>query len=522
MSNFQNLDLRKQHQALPLATRMQIVSYLSNKDRAGNTTLQTLSIFAAGFLGKNFTYYLEQPVVDSGLPGKTEQVWLSWNGLFGGANSFQLGKYHTPFPFMPAHGWTLSNYLLATQDSGQNVFEPNASHWGLAFNGMSNDFMYNLAYLTGEQPLARAFDYNRADAPRTLDFNLSYGGMTKPWQAGVVLMRGATPLRDAGAHYVADDIFSRSGMYYSYQTPKYLLQTMLYHGFDHQPDIGAAPVSLNGYMVEVQRDIGWKNHLLVRYDVAASDTLNRQYVVSFAHHVMPNFKATGEISMSPLHRAQIGFALDWAGPFQPGQRFLWKPPLGAVMLQAATPAQRTRPLAVAQETAPDANRGAALIQNNGCTGCHGARLQGGAVGPKLTGIEKTLAPAAIADFIKHPRAPMPDFGFSDGQIADIVSYLSTLDGGATGEGAPVVILDPAVPADRAKITVRFASSVPTVVSVRAIMRMGAGSHRTDVSMHATSDPHVWEGVVSFSMGGPWILEVTSDGKTTDLPVQVGP
>jgi len=65
---------------------------------------------------------------------------------------------------------------------------------------------------------------------------------------------------------------------------------------------------------------------------------------------------------------------------------------------------------------PDANSGARLVQSHGCTGCHGAQLQGGSDGPKLAGIEKSLNAAAIAAFIKHPPEPMPDFGFTEATL----------------------------------------------------------------------------------------------------------
>lgn len=518
MSNFQNLDWKRQHQALPFAVRMQIASYLSNKDNPGSTTTKTLSLFTAGFLGRNFTYYAEQPIVDTGQPGVTEQIWLSWNGLLHGTNSLQVGKYHTPFPFMPAHGWTLSDYLLATQDNGQNTFEPNASHWGVAFNGMSNDFMYNVAYLGGDQSIQHAFDYNRADSPRTMDLNVSYGGMTKPYTIGLVAMRGVTPLLDSD-RYAGDDAFTRAGVYYGYQTPKFMLQTMYYRGYDSQPDLRLGPAPLAGYMFEFQRDIGWRDHVLARYDVASSDVLNRQYVVSYAHHFLPNMKATAEILMSPRNRPRIGFALDWGGPFNAGSRFLWKPPVGARVVAATGPASQPATAARAATTpqAADPNTGAKLVQNNGCTGCHGAQFQG-ALGPKLMGIEHQLGSAQIADFIKHPRAPMPNFGFGDAQIDDIVAYLSNLDGGA-GSGAPVVTIDPANPTDRATLTIRFADEPKNVVA-RSVMHMGAGMHHTDVSMHAASDPHVWQGDIHFTMGGPWNIEIDYDGQHLDVPVQV--
>jgi len=530
MSNFQILDWKKQHEALPVAIRLQIESYLANKDQPASTTVKTLSLFTAGFLGRNFTYYVEQPIVDTGQPGITEQAWLSWNRLLGGTNSLQVGKYHTPFPFMPAHGWTLSDYLLATQDNGQNTFEPNDSHWGVAFNGMSNEFMYNLAYLAGNGPIQKAFDYNRADGSRAVDLNISYGGMTKPYTIGLNAIHGIFPLRDTSGRYAADDPFTREGIYYSYQTSKVLFQTMYYVGWDSQPDLGLSGGPLKGFMLEAQRDIGWRDHLLLRYDVGTSDTLNRHYVASWAHHFLPNLKVTSELLMGPQRRPQVGFAVDMAGPYVSGQRFLWKPPATVSKVSAqVAPAQ---PLALSPTTAShdageptppqaagDANKGAALVQNSGCMGCHGATFQG-SVGPKLFGIEHTRSFAQMAESIRHPRAPMPDFGFSDAQIADVISYLSSLDGGGAGD-APTVSFDPASPSDQATITVRFPSGHPEQVTARASMQMGAGSHHFDVALHQTSDPHVWQGVVHFSMGGPWVIHILYGDKHADIPLNVG-
>ena len=98
--------------------------------------MSDLSLLGGGFLGKDFTWYAEQHIIDSGVIGQTEQVWLSWNGLFGGTNSLQVGKFHTPFPFMPAHAWTPSGYLLAEQTTGQNDFNAAEARWGVAFSGM--------------------------------------------------------------------------------------------------------------------------------------------------------------------------------------------------------------------------------------------------------------------------------------------------------------------------------------------------------------------------------------------------
>lgn len=530
MTNFQNLDYKKQRQAFPLALRSKIVSYLSNADHPQQTVVNTLSILGGGFLGKNFTWYGEQPIVDTGNPGTTEQLWVSWNGLFHGTNSLQVGKAHAWFPFMPAHGWSLSDYLLATQDSGQNTFEPSGSRWGYTFNGMSNEFMYALSYTTSVEPLQHAFDFNRASGNRVLDFNVSYGGMTEPWTVGLVAMRGTAPLFDAVAGTLADtDLFTREGLYFSYQTRKWFVQTMYYHGYDSQPDIGAAPAPFNAGMIEYTRNLSAKDYVLARFDVASSDTLNRQYVLDYAHNFVPNLKTTFEVGMATGNHPSFGLALDWAGPWQAGTRFTTdlqtvalNAPTATAQPPSAAPVPATPTPAAASVPAGDPNNGARLVQANGCAGCHGAGLKGGGIGPALFGIEHRLTPDQISAFIAHPKPPMPNFGFSETQRRDIAAYLATLDGGGA-TNAPVVTFDPSPPVDQATITVRFTGTPPKDVSVLPLMQMGAGSMQTRVVhlQQSATDPHVFTGRVVFSMGGPWTIRLQYDGKTMDVPLTVG-
>jgi hypothetical protein len=146
---------------------------------------------------------------------------------------------------------------------------------------------------------------------------------------------------------------------------------------------------------------------------------------------------------------------------------------------------------------------------------------GGAVGPKLYGIEHQLSSAQIADYIVHPRPPMPNFNFNPSQVSDIVAYLSSLDGGANAT-APVVTLSPNPPVDVATITVRFPGTPPKSVTVLPVMQMGTSTMQTRmVQLQPTSDPNVFSGRIVFSMGGPWTLKLQYDGHTMDVPITVG-
>jgi mono/diheme cytochrome c family protein len=516
MTNFQILNRHLQDKALPIAARIYITSLLGNKSNPGSTTVSDFSLLGGGFLGRNFTWYGEQHVIDSGQIGQTEQLWLSWNGLFGGTNSLQIGKFHTPFPFMPAHAWTIGRYLLATQTTGQNDFNPNDARWGVALDGMSNEFMYNLSYLTNSGPTGTALDYNQARYGRTLDANISYGGMTIPWSVGVVAIRGFAPLSDPStAAFAGADAFTREGLYFGYQTSLWHYQTMYYHGQDEHPDLGSYNVPLNGFFFEVERDLGWRNHVLLRYDVASSDTLNRQYVLDLSHNVEPNFALIGELAVSPNARPQIALQIAYAGPYEPRAQQL--------AVAQATAAQAT--VAPAPSIAPtatgDANAGAKLVQANGCEGCHGVGLKGG-MAPALYGIEHRRSADAIAQFIAAPKSPMPNFGFNAKQIADIVAYLSNKDGGIANT-APIVTLDPPNPTDIATVRVTFPGTPPLHVTVTPIMVMGGTTMPTrEVPMTPSpGNPNIFVGKIVFSMGGPWTVRIRYDGQILDVPLTVG-
>ena len=173
----------------------------------------------------------------------------------------------------------------------------------------------------------------------------------------------------------------------------------------------------------------------------------------------------------------------------------------------------------AARAAGDANAGAELIQKNGCSGCHGAALAGGSAGPNLRGIERHKRFGEIANAIRHAKAPMPSFSFANIQIADIIAYLSALDGGPND--APVASLNPPRPRAQAWLTVRFKGTPPKSVLAVPSMKMGSRSMSSaQVTLHPTGDPHVWTGKVRFSMGGPWTIDIEHDGKHLTLPVDV--
>ena len=86
-------------------------------------------------------------------------------------------------------------------------------------------------------------------------------------------------------------------------------------------------------------------------------------------------------------------------------------------------------------TAGNAENGKTLFNTQGCSGCHSTG-DDTVVGPGLAGIGERQDDAYITESIKSPLAvvvegfppAMPTFpALSDGQIADLVAYLNTLN-----------------------------------------------------------------------------------------------
>jgi mono/diheme cytochrome c family protein len=172
--------------------------------------------------------------------------------------------------------------------------------------------------------------------------------------------------------------------------------------------------------------------------------------------------------------------------------------------------------------AADSNAGAKLVAQNGCTSCHGAKFQGSpARFPALAGIEHRRSRDQIIQAIRSPKAPMPNYGFTQAQAGDIADYLSSLDGGASANN-PVVTIAPEHPSAYADVTIRFPGAPPKSVTAVASMSMGhSPMNSPEVRFKPTSDPHVYTGRIRFEMGGAWTIHIVYDGKTIDQPLVVG-
>ncbi|MFZ0451632.1 MAG: c-type cytochrome [Desulfatiglandaceae bacterium] len=86
------------------------------------------------------------------------------------------------------------------------------------------------------------------------------------------------------------------------------------------------------------------------------------------------------------------------------------------------------PKAAKFEPQGDAGRGKTLFLEAHCASCHSIEGKGGDLAPELSRISSKLYPERLSQIIENPhklwsRSQMPVFGFSNGDIQDIVTFL---------------------------------------------------------------------------------------------------
>ena len=435
MSNFSMLPYHGA-QGTGLSSFVLAGSYLSNPD--GDPTppkffLDNLGLLNGGYIGPHFTYYLEQHIVDGGFIGGTDQFWVAYNELFSGSGSLQVGKFHTPFPFMPAHRITISPYETTSFTVGGNDFNEDDSHWGVTLGRMQGTMMYSISALGDNNLIGPGAFQLFGNGNHGLDVNL----MTmsdNPFNFGVGLISGFAPPASAGAGF---DRFNRTALYAQYipaQNTLMKLQELGKLQIDSDPFVSVVATNYHGDFVEAQYDLAHGNWGVLRWDDQNGPSPVFGATLDFIHQLTLNSKITVE-GRALNSGTRFGLSLEWAGPWT-HRNVLAQPVLGTMPGMAGMDMSGSAQLSALDVALSrgDAAAGQHLFQSHRCEACHGVGGSGGGIGPRLVGAAGSLRPGQFYDYIKHPRAPMPDFHLDDADIADLVAYVVSLTPGHTVAG----------------------------------------------------------------------------------------
>jgi hypothetical protein len=115
--------------AIPIALKVNL-AYTSDADPSGlpRAIVDEVELLAGGPVANNFSYRLEQYVVDGGVPGKTRDAWISYTSrpaFADGRRALQVtaGEFTLPLPVDPeTQRDTENHYAVFDQTVGANPF----------------------------------------------------------------------------------------------------------------------------------------------------------------------------------------------------------------------------------------------------------------------------------------------------------------------------------------------------------------------------------------------------------------
>ena len=375
--------------------------------------LGLLQLNSAGYLGKDVTYYASVPIVDGGFPAAgVDQLWGAYNGFSHGNGSLQVGDFPTPM-FAPwlSQSLSLAGYGLAAMPVGLNAVGVGDNRWGASYTQIgSKGLIANVAYMTNEGPLERAYDTDvnnstSAAVGESWVASLQQMSSNSHFTGGLAAMGGTFPLPSG-----AQDGYNRTMALASYSTsPNYSLIAMALIGHDSNPNDGATPSSgSNGWSLEsIVTPLAWL-HLDARYERTNDGlgTVENNYVGDIAFSIMPNLVVTLENVSSVGATPVTSYQVLWAGP--------WIQHRGAAQTVAVI------------SSGPQAPGSGKQLYAENCASCHGANGEGG-VGPNLHGIATKKSLDATVAFIENPSGgimpklyPSP---LSAAQVQEVATYI---------------------------------------------------------------------------------------------------
>ncbi len=395
-----------------------------------SVSVDLAQLLAAGYLGKNVTYYASVPIVEGGFPAAAvDQVWAAYNGFSSGNGSLQIGKFPAPM-FAPwlSQSLSLSGYSLAAMPVGLNTVGVGDNRWGGSYTQMgSRGLVGTVAYLTNTGAAESAFDGDVDSGGEGQSYvgSLLFMNPNSHFTGGIAAMTGTFPLPSG-----TNDRFGREMALVSYSTsPKYSLNAMALVGYDNNPNDGASlAAGSNGMSYEaIYNPYAWL-HVDTRYERTNDGlgAIQNNYIGDLAFSVMPNLVLTLENASSVGARPATSYQLLWAGPW------IRTPSHQAPASVAAAPgAPGAAAVAASGTTAPaspeaDIQAGSAIFAAN-CSMCHGANGEGG-VGPNLHKIAQRRTLAGTIAFIENPSGGMPKLfpsTLSADQVREVATYIRT-------------------------------------------------------------------------------------------------
>ncbi len=221
-----------------------------------------VALHADGAIANDWTYHVQQWLVQGNEPGGLDAAWVSYNNLFGRSGHLFVGKIEEPAP-SPLSQWFdvtgLSENAAAEMTVGEHSYDLDANRWGTKFAYVRGSLDAEVAYSTSGTDLDGFNDYTN-DTDKTVQYRLAFANPTNPLEFGYYGARGSFPLPEGGTdQYYVNAFYAQRDPVKG--VPGFLVTYQM--AYDGNPGGGDPAAASNGTSVELYDNIGPKAMLSV-------------------------------------------------------------------------------------------------------------------------------------------------------------------------------------------------------------------------------------------------------------------
>lgn len=217
-----------------------------------------LALHAAGALDGNFTYHVQQWLVQAEQPGGLDTAWVAYNNLFHRDGHLSIGKIEAPAP-SPYSQWAdVSGFAISSLTVGEHTWQTAANRWGAKLGYLRGNLDVEAGYLGSDADLNGFTDFTPPNG-KTFQWRTTYARPDKPFEAGFFGTNGTVPLPEGGV-----DRFSSIAMY-AQRDPVHGVPgvfAVYQRGYDANPGAGNPAAASREYSVELYQPLFRGNALV--------------------------------------------------------------------------------------------------------------------------------------------------------------------------------------------------------------------------------------------------------------------
>jgi hypothetical protein len=269
-TGYASLDSSTIHKAVPLWVGESPFYDTADPNEPHQVQWGNLALHAAGFIGTDFTFHVQQWVTQADQPGPLDTAWVTYNNLFHRDGHLFVGKLEAPAPSPFSQFADLAGFAPPEITVGEHPYLIDANRWGGKLAYTHSWFNAQVGYLgptgdlvtsAGGGALEWGNDANNVGGDRTLQGWIADGVGYKPLEFGVygglgtfITSDGMIDRYNTGAGYLqVDPTHGLPGAFVVYQ-----------HDYDSHPGAGLNAATSTAYSAEVWEPF-FDNQVLLSY-----------------------------------------------------------------------------------------------------------------------------------------------------------------------------------------------------------------------------------------------------------------